>query len=435
MKFDTSRAMRARAHKLIPGGCHTYAKGDDQYPELTPGVIARGKGCHVWDVDGNEFIEYGMGLRSVTLGHAYPAVVAAAARQMELGNNFTRPAPIEVEYAEALAEVIPCAEMVKFAKDGSTVTTAAIKLARAYTGREMVALCKDHPFFSYNDWFIGTTPMRAGVPDSAFGASRGFAYNDINSLERLFEEHPGRIAAVILEPERDQPPVKNFLSDLRDLCTRQGAVLVFDEMITGFRWAIGGGQEVHGVLPDLATFGKAIANGFALSALLGRRDIMELGGIRHDGERVFLLSTTHGAENHAIAAATATLSVYQSKEVIDHLHRQGRRLMQEINEAAHSHGISDHVEVLGHPTNLVYATRDESRKPSQVFRTLLLQELIRNGVLAPSLVVSYSHSDEDIDNTVRAFDMALRVYSQALEDGAEKFVVGPSVKPVYRTRN
>jgi glutamate-1-semialdehyde 2,1-aminomutase len=435
MKFELSRALSARAHSVIPGGCHTYAKGDDQYPELSPGFIARGKGCRVWDVDGNEFIEYGMGLRSVTLGHAYPAVVAAAARQMELGNNFTRPAAIEVEYAEALAEVIPCAEMVKFAKDGSTVTTAAIKLARAYTGRELVALCNDHPFFSYNDWFIGTTPMRAGVPDSAVSASLGFGYNDIASLEKLFQEHPGKIAAVILEPERDQPPENNFLQELRELCTREGAILVFDETITGFRWAIGGGQEVHGVLPDLATFGKAIANGFALSALVGRRDIMELGGIRHDGERVFLLSSTHGAENHAIAAAKATLDIYQSENVLGHLRRQGARLVREIGEVAVAHGVNDQVQVVGHPANLVFVTRDAAGQPSQLYRTLMLQELIRNGVLAPSLVVSYSHGEEDIDNTVRAFDAAMGVYRQALEDGAEKFVVGPSIKPVYRARN
>jgi glutamate-1-semialdehyde 2,1-aminomutase len=435
MKFEESRALRARAHELIPGGCHTYAKGDDQYPELSPGFIARGKGCRVWDVDGNEFIEYGMGLRSVTLGHAYPAVVAAALRQMELGNNFTRPAAIEVEYAEALTEVIPCAEMVKFAKDGSAVTTAAIKLARAYTGREMVAFCKDHPFFSYNDWFVGTTAMRGGVPESAVKASLGFNYNDIASIERLFDDHRGQIAAVILEPERDQAPRDNFLQRLKELCVRESAVLVFDETITGFRWSIGGGQEVHGVVPDLAAFGKAIANGFALSALVGRRDIMELGGIRHAGERVFLLSSTHGAENHAIAAARATLEIYRSEEVIGHLRRQGTRLMQEINAAAGARGISDQVQVAGHPASLVFTTRDAAGQPSQLFRTLMLQELIRNGVLAPSLVVSYSHADEDIDTTVRAFDTAMGVYRKALEDGAEKFVVGPSVKPVYRARN
>ena len=435
MKFSESDNLRKAAHRLIPGGCHTYAKGDDQFPELAPGFIRRGLGCHVWDVDGNEFIEYGMGLRAVTLGHAYQPVVDAAARQMQLGNNYTRPAAIEVTYAEELVSVIPCADMVKFAKDGSTVTTAAIKLARAFTGRELVALCKDHPFFSYNDWFIGTTAMRAGIPESAVRNSLGFGYNDMASITDLFDRYPKQIAAVILEPERDQPPSNGFLEKLKVLCKERGAVLIFDEMITGFRWAIGGGQQVHGVLPDLATYGKAIANGFALSALAGRRDIMELGGIKHDGDRVFLLSTTHGAENHALAAAQATLDIYQSEDVIGHLHRQGKRLTREINEASKAHGILDFVQVLGHPSNLVFTTRDPAGEPSQIYRTLMLQELIRNGVIAPSLVVSYSHSDEDIDRTVQAFEKALKIYKQALDSGAESFVIGPSVKPVYRARN
>jgi glutamate-1-semialdehyde 2,1-aminomutase len=362
-------------------------------------------------------------------------VIDAAVRQMDLGNNYTRPAPIEVEYAESLVSVLPCADMVKFAKDGSTVTTAAIKLARAYTGRDLIAMCKDHPFFSYNDWFIGTTAMRAGIPESAVRDSLGFRYNDLQSLEQLFDLYPDQIAAVILEPERELPPVEDFLRKLKEFCAARGAVLIFDETITGFRWALGGGQEVHNVLPDLATFGKAMANGFALSALVGRSDIMELGGIKHAGERVFLLSTTHGAENHAIAAAQATLVVYESEDVIGHLYRQGKRLMREINFASAAHDILDYVQVLGHPTNLVFTTRDADGKPSQIFRTLMLQELIRNGIIAPSLVVSYSHSDEDIDKTIDAFDNAMKVYKRALEDGAETFVVGPSVKPVYRAKN
>ena len=435
MKFSESDRLRESAHRLIPGGCHTYAKGDDQFPEQSPGFIARGLGSHAWDVDGNEFIEYGMGLRSVTLGHAFQPVVDAAVKQMQLGNNYTRPAAIEVEYAEELCSVIPCADMVKFAKDGSTTTTAAIKLARAYTGRELVAMCKDHPFFSYNDWFIGTTAMRSGIPESAVRDSLGFGYNNLDSITALFDRHPEQIAAVILEPERDLPPVDGFLQALKTLCTERGAVLIFDEMITGFRWAIGGGQQVHDVLPDLATFGKAIANGFALSALVGRRDIMELGGIKHDGERVFLLSTTHGAENHALAAARATLEIYQSEDVIGHLHRQGTRLTNEINDVSKAHGIFDFVQVLGHPSNLVFTTRDPDGEPSQIYRTLMLQELIRNGIIAPSLVVSYAHDDDDIEKTIGAFDNAMQVYKKALESGAEKFVVGPSVKPVYRARN
>ena len=435
MKFDESRRLAAKAHQLIPGGCHTYAKGDDQYPELAPSFISHGAGCHVWDVDGNEFIEYGMGLRAVTLGHAYEPVVEAAYEQMKLGNNFTRPAAIEVRYAEALADAIPGADMVKFAKDGSTVTTAAVKLARAYTGRELVAFCKDHPFFSYNDWFIGTTAINAGIPEQAVKLSLGFHYNDIDSLRKLFDEHPGKIAAVIMEAERESPPEDDFLAKVREICTEQGTVLIFDEMITGFRWAIGGAQEYHGVLPDLSTFGKALANGFALSALAGRREIMDLGGIHHEGERVFLLSTTHGAENHALAAAEATLHEYQARDVVAVLDRQGTKLKAGLDRVIAAHGLDQHIEVFGRPCNLAYVTRGPDGKPSQEYRTLFLQELLKNGIIAPSLVISYSHSDADVNATITAFDRSLAVYKQALEGDLEDYLVGKSIKTVYRSRN
>jgi len=435
MKFDESRRLAAKAHDLIPGGCHTYAKGDDQYPELAPSFISHGNGCHVWDVDGNEFIEYGMGLRAVTLGHAYEPVVEAACAQMKLGSNFTRPAAIEVRYAEALAGAIPGADMVKFAKDGSTVVTAAIKLARAYTGRDAVAFCQDHPFFSYNDWFIGTTAVNAGIPEQAVKLSLGFRYNDIDSLRKLFDEHPGEIAAVIMEAERESPPEDDFLVKVRELCSDMGAILIFDEMITGFRWAIGGAQEYHGVMPDLSTFGKALANGFALSALAGRRDIMELGGIHHEGERVFLLSTTHGAENHAIAAAEATLEEYQARDVVGVLDRQGTKLKAGLDQVIAAHGLDQHIEVFGRPCNLAYVTRGPDGQPSQEYRTLFLQELLKNGVIAPSLVISYSHSDADVDATISAFDRSLAVFRQALEGDLSDYLVGRSIKTVYRSKN
>jgi glutamate-1-semialdehyde 2,1-aminomutase len=433
MEFGQSRKLSQRAHDVIPGGCHTYAKGDDQYPQLAPGFISAGKGCHAWDADGNEFIEYGMGLRAVTLGHAFPPVIAAAAAALQHGSNFTRPAPIEVECAEEFLSIIEAAEMVKFAKDGSTVTTAAVRLARAFTGRERVAICANDPFIAYNDWFIGTTAMRAGIPAVNDRLTVSFRYNDIDSVRGLFEAYRGEIACVICELERTEPPRPHFLADLRELCRQNGTLFIADEMITGFRWHRGGAQKEHGIEPDLSTFGKAMANGFSVSALAGRRDIMELGGIHHDRERVFLLSTTHGAETHALAAARRTLQFYKEEDVIGHLYRQGLRLQRGVREAARKNNVAEHVDVLGRPCNLVYATRDERRQPSQRYRALFLQELIRNGVLAPSFVVSFSHADEDIDRTISAVDAALWVYRRALDEGLERFLVGPPVKPVFRT--
>lgn len=278
MNFTKSKELQKKSHDLIPGGCHTYAKGDDQYPLLAPGFIVKGKGCHVWDVDGNEYIEYGMGNRCVTLGHAYPAVVEAAQREMLNGSNFTRPAPIEVECAEELLSLVDGADMAKFTKNGSDATTAALKLARAYTGRDLIAYCSDHPFYAINDWFIGTTPLDAGIPQAVKDLTLSFHYNDVESVRSLFEKYPGQIAALILEPAKYEDPVDNYLHEVQSLCKEHGALFILDEMLTGFRWHNGGAQKYYDIIPDLSTFGKALANGFSVSALVGKKAFMELGG-------------------------------------------------------------------------------------------------------------------------------------------------------------
>jgi glutamate-1-semialdehyde 2,1-aminomutase len=435
MKFAKSKEMQPKAHARIPGGAHTYAKGDDQYPVTAPGFIARGKGCHVWDVDGNEFIEYGMGLRAVGLGHAYRPVIEAAYKQMLLGNNFTRPAPIELECAEELASLIESAEMVKFGKNGSDATSAAVRLSRAYTGRDLIAMCGDQPFFSVDDWFIGSTAMNAGIPKAIQDLSLKFKYNDIASLRGLFEQNPGKIACVIMEAATAIEPKPGYLEDVKKTCKEFGAVFVLDEMITGFRWHLGGAQKYYGVTPDLSTFGKSIGNGFSIGALVGKREIMERGGIEHAHERVFILSLTHGAEGHSLAAAIETMRIYKREKVVEHLHRAGDRLRKGINQAIQAQGVEGCFEVLGKAPNLVYATRDRDKNPSQVYRALFLQETIQRGLLAPSLVVSYSHSDEDIDRSIEAIGEALGVYRKALEDGAEKYLAGRPVKPVFRKFN
>jgi glutamate-1-semialdehyde 2,1-aminomutase len=433
--FTKSRRLQPKFHALIPGGSHTYAKGDDQFPELMPPYIVRGKGCHVWDVDGNEFIEYGAGLRSVTLGHAYPSVIAAAAKQMESGANFIRPAPIELEAAEQLLGLLDGAEMVKFAKNGSDVNNGALRLARAYTGRDMVAICQNHPFFSVEDWFMGSTAMNAGIPQVVQELTVKFAYNDVASLEALFAKYPNRIAAVILEPEKEVEPANRFLHEALRVTHEHGALFILDEMITGFRWHLQGAQKLHGLVPDLSTFGKAMANGFALSALVGKREFMRLGGLDHDKPRVFLISTTHGAEGHALAAAMETMRIYQSEPVIATLWQRGERLAKGIRAAARDQRVEEFVPILGRPCCLVYGSRDAEQKPSQPMRTVLIQELMKRGVLASSLVVNYSHTEADIDRTVEAFHGALGVYRKALDEGVDKYLEGRPVKPVSRKFN
>jgi glutamate-1-semialdehyde 2,1-aminomutase len=430
--FSRSRELQAKAHRIIPGGSHTYAKGDDQFPEQAPGFIVRGKGCHSWDVDGNEFIEYGTGLRAVTLGHAFEPVVEAAYKQMQLGLNFSRPAKLEVDLAESFLELVSGADMVKFAKNGSDVTTAAVKLARAFTGRDLVAICGDQPFFSTDDWFIGSTEMNAGIPQAIINMTLKFRYNDLTSLRDLIARHPGQISCVLLEAEAMVPPAAGYLEAVKVLCEENGIVLIFDEMITGFRWHLGGAQQFHGVTPHLSTFGKAMGNGFAISALAGKRELMRLGGIDHDQPRVFLLSTTHGAENHALAAALETIHVYREQDVIGFLWRQGERLKELVNRSILENRLSGFFELLGRPCNLVFATYDQNRQASQAFRTLFMQELIQRGVIAPSFVVSFSHNDADIDRTAEAIFEAHRIYRQALDQGAEKFLQGRPVRPVNR---
>lgn len=427
--------LKKRFNSAIPGGSHTYAKGDDQFPEFYAPYIVEGKGCRVRDVDGNEYIEYAMGLRAVTLGHAYPPVIEAVARQLETGCNFNRPSPIELECAELFLSVIRGGEMVKFAKNGSDATSAAVRLSRAYTGRDKVAVCHDHPFFSVDDWFIGSTPMNAGIPQEIRNLTLGFRYNDLQSVEKLFIENPGQIACVMLEVEKQVAPASGFLHGLKELCHKNGAVLVFDEIITGFRWDLGGAQQTYGVVPDLSTFGKAMGNGFAISALTGKKEIMELGGLSHHKERVFLLSTTYGCEYHALAAAIAVIKTYQNEPVIDHLYRQGEKLESGINRAVEELNLEGHFELAGRPCCLVYATRDENKQNSQSFRTLFLQETIKRGVIAPSLVVSYSHTDADIAETLEKIYEALRVYKKALENGIDGYLAGAAVKPVFRKTN
>jgi glutamate-1-semialdehyde 2,1-aminomutase len=435
MNLIISAALQSRFHAAIPGGSHTYAKGDDQYPETALPIIEKGKGCHIWDVDGNKYIEYAMGLRSVTLGHAYEPVTEAACRQMKQGINFNRPASIELACAEAFLDLIRGADMVKFAKNGSDATSGAVKLARAYTGRDMVAICGDHPFFSVDDWFIGSTVINTGIPQAIKDLTVKFKYNDLESARTMFEQHPGKIACVILEAEKEVPPANGFLHALKDLCHQNGALFILDEIITGFRWHLGGAQAYHDIVPDLSTFGKALGNGYSISALAGKKEIMELGGLQHDKERVFLLSTTYGAESHSLAAAIATMQVYKENKVVEFLYKQGQRLAAGINQSIREFHLEDNFVLLGKPCCLVYGTRDGEKKPSQPFRTLFLQETLKRGLLMPSLIVSYSHTDTDIDQTVEAIHEALAIYRKALDEGVEKYLKGRAVKPVYRVKN
>lgn len=457
-KTDENEALRTRLHRAIPGGAHTYSRGDDQFPASAPPVLVRGKGAYVWDNQDRRYLDYGMALRAVTLGYADSRVNAAAAAEMEKGVNLTRATLTELHAAESLIELVPSIEMVKFGKNGSNVTTAAVKIARAYTGRRFVCIPRQHPFFSFDDWFIGTTVMRRGVVPDHAAATLVFDYGDAGSLATLFAEHPGQIAAVMLEPATTQVPCpagcgeafgwpvklcsacprngENFLQQVQQLCRREGAVFILDEMITGFRWHLAGAQTLFGVQPDLTTFGKGMANGFSVAAVGGRRELMQVGSTDVSGaERTFLLSTTHGAEMTGLGAYLETLRIYQVEDVVGHLWRYGASLRDGIREIAARHALASFVQIDGPAICLNYMTHDASGAPSLAFRTLLAQELLARGIMMPWIAVSQSHGAEELEKTLQAFDGALTVYAKALDSGVDSFLRGPVIRPVFRSNN
>ncbi len=425
-----------RLLRAIPGGAHTYSRGYDQYPANAPQILLRGKGAYVYDPDNKKFLDYGMALRAVNIGYAENEIDEAAIRQIKNGNNLTRPSMIELEAAELLVGLIDSVDMVKFTKNGSTSVSAAVKLARAYTGRDLIARCTDHPFFSYDDWFIGSTPLTLGIPQDTIEKTKQFRFNDIASLEALLDQYTGQFACVVLEPAATEEPKDGFLEKVQNLCRKHGVVFILDEMITGFRWHMKGAQYLYKVKPDLCTFGKAMANGYSVSCVAGRREIMELGSIETEGrERLFLLSTTHGAEMNGMGAFVATVDFMQRNKVVEHLWQYGKKLMQLLEQKAAEHGIGNSFKVGGTACSPWYATLDAKGINSLPLRTLFLQEMVRHGVLMPWIALAWRHTDTELATTARALDAALPVYKKGLQEGAERYLEGPAIKPVFRKFN
>ena len=440
--FKKSNEYRSVIHNLIPGGAHTYSKGDDQFPLLSPAAISHGKGSHVWDIDGNEYLDCSMGLTSVSLGHAYEPILEAVKKELDNGVNFQRPSVLEREMAEKFLALVPQHDMIKFAKNGSIVTTAAVKLARAYTGRKLVAFPGDHPFYSYDDWFIGTTACNKGVPEEFSSLSVTFKSCDLDSLKGLFDMYPDQIACVITEPEKSNcnngcscsnSPAE-FLRKAIDLAHANGALFIVDEMISGFKTAFPGSITKYNLNPDMATWGKGIANGFSFCALTGKKEVMELGGITRIGEeKVFLASTTHGGETHTLAAALATMNAFQNSDVIRHNHEVGDNIISLCNSVIKNKKLDSFVKII--PCNWfpIFIFLDNSGNPSPEFRTLAMQEMIRRGVLFQGVFVPcFSHTDDDIEYFAQALSQTLDVYALALNKGVENYLVGEAAKAVFR---
>lgn len=421
-KLEKSESLWERARGLIPCGTQTLSKGPDQFVRgVTPKYLARGKGSRVWDVDGNSYIDYPMALGAIILGHAYPAVVRAVRKQIGLGTAYTLMHPLEVEVAELLRDRIPCAERVRFGKNGSDVTMAAIRIARAATGRTKLAYCGYH---GWQDWFAVTTQRNKGIPPVLKSHIDPFTYNRLETLEALFSAAPGQYAAVIME-QGHEAPRDGFLQKARDLAHKHGALFILDEIVTGFRFAPGGAQELYGVTPDLACFGKAMGNGFPISAIVGKKEFMK------ELEEVFF-SMTFGGETASLAAAAATLRVLEDKDVCAYLWKKGRALMDGFNAAASSIGAG--VELVGFPARMVFSCKDASGQESLDVKSLFLQETVKRGVLFGGPVFpTFSHTDKDIARTIEASADAMRIVKKALENGGvDRFMEGEKVSVVFR---
>ena len=441
LKLSKSNIYRNKIHKLIPGGAHTYSKGDDQFPTLSPAAISHGKGAYIWDLDNNKYLDCSMGLTSVSLGHAFEPVINPVEKELKRGVNFQRPSHLELKIAERFLELISQHDMIKFAKTGSIVTSAAVKLARAYTGKKLVAFPGDHPFYSYDDWFIGSTDCNKGVPDEISELSVKFKSCNIESLKNLFEKYPNQIACVITEPEKNtcsncncgNSPEK-FLREAINLTHNYGALFIIDEMVTGFKTGFPGAITKYNLTPDMATWGKGIANGFSFCALTGKKEVMELGGILNEGEeKVFLISTTHGGETHSIAAAIATINFFKKFKVLEHNHKIGNLFISKCLELIQNLGLSNYIELI--PCNWLPALnfRDKEGKISNSFRTLLMQEMLNKGIFFQGyLCPTYSHKIEDVNLILTALSESFKVYKKALNNGIENYLVGKEVKPVFR---
>lgn len=433
-RFERSKNFTRAIEALVPGGAHTYSKGSDQFPVDAPNGIVRGQGARIWDQDGNCLVDYGMGLTSVSLGHGHPQVVEAVCAAIKDGVNFPRPAALELQAARTFLDYTG-GDMVKFAKHGSSVTTAAVKLARAYTGRSKVAVPRQHPFFSFDDWFIGTTPADFGIPEILKQFTLLFDYNDLDSLEALFRAHPDEIAAVMMEPVKFDEPVPGFLEGVRGLCTEQGTVFILDEMVSGMKWGVPGAARFFDIEPDLSTWGKGLSNGFGFAAVTGKGDIMRRGGLKPEGARkLFLLSTTHGAESSGLAAMMKTVELYQDGKLIAANWETGRVLRRRLEEVIARHGLGETLSIIGYPCLMAMVVRNPDGRPDDAFRTLLMQELLAHGVFFQGLFcITPAHGDAEIADTVAAFDAAAPLMRRAAEQGSvEGLLLGPAAKPVFR---
>ena len=426
-RYEKSTEFLTRAEATIPIGSQTFSKSRTQYPVgISPLFATRAKGPYLWDLDGNKYIDLVSNLASITLGYRNRKVDSVVRKQMNLGNGFSLPSTLEAVVAEKITSLVPSAEMVRFGKNGTDATSAAIRLARAYTGRDYVAVCGYH---GWQDWFIGSTSRNKGVPKKTSALTLTFKYNDIKSLEKMFSKHPKGIAAVILEPMTYEFPENKFLEKTKKLCQKYGAVLIFDETITGFRFSKGGAQEIFQVTPDLSTFGKGIANGYPLSVVCGSREIMR------EMENIFF-SGTFGGELLSLAAANVVLGMHQRNEISPILNKYGEELSQDLQKVIDQADMSGLLEIKGHPTWKFLEWKDGREFTAPELKTFFMQEMFRSGILILSTHnVTLAHNKKIRGVIISKYERVLTLMKKAISEGnlKDKLEVMP-LKPLFKVR-
>jgi len=426
-RYKCSEELLSHAEKVIPLGSQTFSKSKTQFPYgASPYFIQRGKGSHVWDVDGNEYIDFISSLASITLGYNDPDVTSAVKEQLEEGVIFSLPHPIEMQVADKICEMVPSAEMVRFGKNGSDATAGAIRIARAYTNRDHVAVCGYH---GWQDWYIGSTARNRGVPQATSDLTHIFNYNDIDSLEKLFRDYPDQIAAVILEPMNVVEPLPGFLEKVKKLTHDNSSILIFDETVTGFRFANGGAQEYFDVIPDLSTFGKGLANGYPLSAVAGKSELMEVM------EEIFY-SFTFGGETLSLAAALATMNKIQTKPVIQTLYAQGRKIIDHLNILITQYNAQHFLSISGNPVWSFFLMKDAAPYSQWQIKTLFMQEMLARGILTfGSHNLNFSHSDNDLAKLFAAYDEVIPLLVNAVsQKKLEQMLHCQQLEPLFKVR-
>lgn len=424
-RFDKSNALLPHVLDVIPTASQTFSKSHLQYPKgHAPLFIERGQGSCVWDIDGNEYIDMVNGLMAVSLGYNDPDVNAAIIDQLSRGISFSLPTELEYELAQLLVEIIPCAEMVRFGKNGSDATSAAIRLARAYTGRDKVVVCGYH---GWQDWYIGSTARHLGVPDTVRALTKTVPYNDLEALETLLKTE--EYAAFILEPMNVAAPSPGYLEGVRVLTERTGTVLVFDEVITGFRYSLGGAQQYFGVTPDLSSFGKGMGNGMPISAVLGRRDIMKL-------QDDIFFSGTFGGEALSLAASIATVKKMRREPVIEKMWSSGQVLCDAVEVLVQEYGLSDVLSFKGMAPWKILTFEDRKSASAMAVRTYIQKRMIEQGVLLlSSHNISYTFGERQHDHVVAAYRGALSDLSELLQqDRLLEQLNCPVIEPVFKVR-